>query len=117
MDADILKGRFVNRVMSEVGNDLNKDVSRVIATNGFRSDKWNKRSISSSDNGLIYSHLASHRFVNMKKNTINGQSIKKHSYPIHNQIIMSHYNNIIRELKYGFTAAVKMELLNIEKDL
>ncbi|MGG5599339.1 hypothetical protein ACPDHJ_05995 [Myroides sp. C8-3] len=113
MDIDTLKGRFINRVMSDAGQEMNADIAKVISANAFSDSKWDKRNVIASDSGLTYSHLAAHRFVNMKWNTVNGKSVKKHYYPIHNQIIMSHYNNIVSELKYGFTEAVKTELLNI----
>ncbi|MDM1529001.1 hypothetical protein [Myroides odoratimimus] len=114
MDFDLLKSRFVGRVMADAGAEMEKDINRVISSNAFSDPKWSKRNIATSDTGLVYSHLADHRFVNMKRNTINGKSVKRRSYPIHNQIVMSHYNNIISELKYGFTTAVKEELMNIK---
>lgn len=116
MEFDVLKSRFISRVMADAGAEMERDINKVISSNAFSDPKWSKRNIATSDTGLVYSHLSSHRFVNMKRNTINGKSVKRVAYPIHNQIVMSHYNNIIRELKYGFTDAVKEELLSINTE-
>ena len=39
---------------------------------------------------------------------------KKKNHPIYNKIIWEHYNNVIRELSFGFTEAAKEELRKLE---
>lgn len=112
---DILKGRFVSRVLSETATAMDKDIDKVISSNAFKNSKWGDRSFSTSSSALIYTHLKRHRFVNMKRIKRNNKEIKKHPYPIHNQIIYGHYGSIIRQLKYGFTEAIKLELMSIKE--
>lgn len=111
---EILKGRFVKRVFSETSVDIDKSVGSEIRSRGFSDATWGMRSFHSSDSALTYQHLGKHRFVDMKtRNTPKGKKRKK-NHAIHNRIIFGHYNNVIRELKYGFTDAVKEELLKLE---
>lgn len=111
---EILKGRFIKRVFSETSVDIEKAVSKEITSREFESAEWGDRSFTVSDSALSYQHLGRHRFVDMKtRNTKQGKKRKK-NHPIHNRIIFGHYNNIVRELKYGFTEAVKEELKSIE---
>lgn len=103
---EILKGRFIKRVFSETSVDIEKAVNKEITSRGFESTEWSDRSFTVSDSALSYQHLGRHRFVDMKtRNTKQGKKHKK-NHPIHNRIIFGHYNNIVRELRYGFTDAV-----------
>lgn len=110
---EILKGRFISRVFEQQANDMDRSIGKVISDNSFKSTQWGERSFETSSSALTYTHLKRHRFVNMKRINKGSKSINKRSYPIHNQIIFGHYNSIIRQLKYGFTEAVKDELKNI----
>lgn len=112
---EILKGRFIKRVFSETAQDIDKAVRKEITTRGFESAEWEDRVFTASDSALTYQHLGRHRFVDIKtRNTPKGKKSKK-NHPIHNRIIFGHYNYLIRELKYGFTDAVKEELKKIEE--
>ena len=89
-------------------------MSKEITSRGFESPSWGDRSFSVSDSVLSYQHLGRHRFVDIKtRNTKQGKKRKK-NHPIHNRIIFGHYNNIVRELKYGFTEAIKEEYNNFK---
>jgi|SRR5690606_19056000 len=112
---DILKGRFVKRVFDETAADIEKAQNKYMNSRGFESPDWNDRTFQTSDSALTMYHLGKHRFVDIKTlNTKEGKK-KKKNHPIHNRIIFGHYNFIIRELKYGFTDAVKEELKQLEK--
>lgn len=114
MKDDILKGRFANRVFENTAKDIDVAISRKISDNGFSSPKWGARVFETSSSALTYHHLDRHRFVDMRtRNTPEGK-IKKKNYSIHNRIIFGHYNNIVRELSYGFTEAIKEELMQLE---
>lgn len=107
---DIIKGRFIRKVLTDTSKEMDQAQRKKMS--GFRSQFWNSRSFTITDNQLDYSHLRQHRFVDMRsRNTKDGKQ-KKKSHPIHNRIIMGNYNNIVKELKFGFTDAVKEQLLS-----
>jgi hypothetical protein len=58
--------------------------------------------------------LKKHRFVDMKTIQTDKGKKKKKNHPIYNKIIWEHYNNVIRELSFGFTEAAKEELRKLE---
>lgn len=112
---DILERRFIRRVMRDSSKDIDQAQRKYISSRGFDNENWNSsRGFIISDDGMEYSHLKKHRFVDMRtRNTKKGKQRKK-SHPIHNRIIWGHYNNIIKELHFGFTQAIKEELMKIQ---
>lgn len=108
---EILKNRFINRVLKEAGTDIDKAQRRYMSSRGFEKQDWyTDRSFTAQGNALDISHLKKHRFVDMRfRNTDKGKK-KKGAHPIHNKIIWGHRNNIIRELTVGFTEAVKQKM-------
>ena len=108
---DILKGRFIQRVFADAAIDINKAQVTYINKAGFKNPNWNSaRSFVTSESALNYSQLLKHRFVDMKR--IRGK--KRRPHPIYNKIIWGHYNNIIREMAFGFTDAVKEQLKTMQ---
>jgi hypothetical protein len=107
----ILEKRFITRVLKDSGKDIDQAQRKVMSSRGFENDDWfNDRSFTATSSQLDYSHLKKHRFVDMKfRNGKEGRKRKK-NHPIHNRIIWGHYNNIIKELHFGFTNAVKENL-------
>lgn len=113
---DYLKKRFVKKVLSEAATDINKAQNSYFASRGFNmSNGWNDRTFNVTDNSLDYEHLKIHRFVDMKTLALKDGSkkIKKH-HAIHNRIFWGHYNNIIRDLSFGFSEEIKKELRKME---
>lgn len=111
---EILKGRFSKRVFSDSAADIDKAQTKYMSSRGFESPEWNDRTFTTSSSALVVQHLGRHRFVDMKtRNTQKGKK-RKRNHAIHNRIMFGYYNNIIRELKYGYTDAVKEELKSIE---
>jgi hypothetical protein len=110
----ILERRFIRKVLQGTSKDIDQAQRKYISGRGFENNDWNSgRSFTVSENELGYTHLKKHRFVDMKsRNTKTGKKRKK-SHPIHNRIIWGHYNNVIKELHFGFTNAVKEELRNL----
>jgi type II secretory pathway component PulJ len=111
----ILEGRFIRRVMQTTATDIDQAQTAYMSSRGFETENWySGRGFVSSTDGLEISHLKKHRFVDMKnRNTKNGK-VRKKQHPVHNRIIWGHYNNIIKELHFGFTHAVQEELRNIQ---
>ena len=109
---DIIKGRFIRKVLSETSRDIDKAQREKMSS--FRSSFWNNRTFTVTDSDMTYSHLKQHRFVDMRSRNTKEGKVKKKSHPIHNRIIMGHYNNIVKEMKFGFTDAVKEELRKME---
>lgn len=112
----ILEGRFIRRVLQDVSKDIDSAQRNYISSRGFKSGNWNSgRSFTVYETTLGYSHLKKHRFLDMKTRTSKTGKKKKKFHPIHNRIIWGHYNNIIKELHFGFTNAVKEELRNMQE--
>lgn len=112
---DILQNRFVSRVFKDSGKEILTVQEKFMASRGFEHSEWySGRSFNVSDNALEIEQLKVHRFVDMK--TITGPNGKhnKNNHPVYNRIMWGNYNNIIRELKFGFTDAVKAELKTLE---
>jgi DNA-binding cell septation regulator SpoVG len=105
---DIIKGRFIRKVLTETSQDIDKAQREKMSS--FRSGFWKNRTFTVTDTNMIYSHLKQHRFVDMRSRKTKEGKKKKKSHPIHNRIIMGHYNNIVKEMKFGFTDAVKESL-------
>jgi hypothetical protein len=116
LSGQILEGRFIRRVMQDSGKDIDQAQRKYMSGRGFENNDWySGRGFTVTENGLDYTHLKKHRFVDMKtRNTKKGKQRKK-AHPIHNRIIWGHYNNIIKELHFGFTNAIKEELRNLEE--
>lgn len=114
---DILKGRFIRKVLKSTGDDIKKAQDSYFSSRGFNmSNGWNDRAFAVTDNTLDYTHLLKHRFVDMKTRTVKGEKKRKKSHQIHNKIFWGNYNNIIRELSFGFSEEIKDELRKMEGD-
>lgn len=112
----ILQGRFIRRVMQDVSKDIDQAQRKYMSSRGFENNDWfSDRGFIVTENGLDYTHLKKHRFVDMKTRNTKKGKVRKKPHPIHNRIIWGHYNNIIKELHFGFTNAIKEELRNLEE--
>ena len=112
----ILEGRFIRRVLQDTSKDIDHAQRAYISGRGFENNDWNtKRGFTVTENEMGYTHLKKHRFVDMKTRTSKKGKNRKKSHPIHNKIIWGHYNNVIKELHFGFTNAIKEELRNLEE--
>lgn len=109
----IAKGRFVAHVLKEASQDLDKEVKQRM--NSFSSAFWRKRNFAVQDTTLTYTTLLQHRFVDMKTRQTKEGAKKKKRYQIHNAPIYGHLNDIVREISFGFTDAIKAKFHNLEK--
>lgn len=107
----VLEGRFIRKVLGEASKDIDQAQRKYMSSRGFENNDWyNARGFSVSDTTMDYTHLKKHRFVDMKyRNTKKGK-VKRKAHPIHNKIIYGHYNNIVKELHFGFVESVKQEM-------
>lgn len=110
---EILQGKFIRRVLNETAKEIDKSQSRTMS--GFRSTFWNNRRFNISSNQLSLQHDKRIRFLDMKNRIRrDGTSQRKKSRVVHNRIIYGKYNNLVRELSFGYTDAVKEELRSLE---
>ena len=108
----ILNGRFVEHVLNKNAKLLDANIKRGMAD--FQSAFWNQRNFNVSGNILAYTHLKQHRFADMKtRQTKHGRIRKKH-YQIHNKPAFGVANEIVRELTFGFTDALKAQLMQFD---
>ncbi|GAB3708711.1 hypothetical protein GCM10028861_00570 [Flavobacterium koreense] len=111
---EILQGKFIRKVLEETSRDIQKIQNQRMSS--FSSDFWNNRQFKVSDGQLVHTHDKRQRFVDMRTRTDkNGNKYKKKSYAVHNRVIWGQYNNLTRELAYGYTDAVKAELFKLEE--
>ena len=114
---DVLEGRFVRRVLSSASADINLAQVKYMDSHGMgASDLKSSRSFAASESALVYTQRLKHRFVDMKHMT-SGKTkkrVRRKNHPIYNKITMGYYNNIVRELKFGYTDAVKEEMRTLE---
>uniref|UniRef100_UPI002301F45F hypothetical protein n=1 Tax=Tenacibaculum soleae TaxID=447689 RepID=UPI002301F45F len=106
------QGRFVNHVLSEASNELDDDIKERMSS--FTSSFWQQRNFSISGNKLTYTTKKVHRFQDMKTRQTKNGVIKKKRTQMHNKPIFGHLNNIIRELNFGFTKAIKAKFMQLE---
>lgn len=109
----VAEGRFISHVLKEKSQDLDKDIKQRMSS--FTSSFWAKRNFAINDNKLTYTTLLVHRFQDMKTRKTKEGFIKKKRTEMHNRPIYGHLNNIIRELSFGFTEAIKQQFLELEK--
>lgn len=112
----ILEGRFIRRVLQDTAKDIDKAQRSYISGRGFENSDWNSgRGFIVTQNELGYTHLKKHRFVDMKTRVSSKGKVRKKPHPIHNKIIWGNYNNVIKELHFGFTNAIKEKLRSLEE--
>lgn len=111
----ILQGRFIRSVSQDTTKDIDQAQRKYMSGRGFETNDWySGRSFVATTEGFEYTHLKKHRFVDMKIRNSKKGKIKKKVHPIHNRIIWGHYNNLIKEMHFGFTEAVKHQLRSLE---
>lgn len=96
---------FVERVLKKRAKDISAAQNEVLSS--FASGFWKRRHFKFDDTNLIYTHLAAHRFVDMKTRKVEGRRKDKERHEVHNRIIMGNYAGIMNELTYGLTDQMK----------
>ena len=106
---DIEKKFIENVLRKETQNIFTEQAKRM---QGFNAQDWySGRNFNLQDNETQMSFLTKHRFVDMK--IMRGQKKKSSKvHPIYNQVVMGHYNNIVKELQFGFTEEAKQAIRN-----
>jgi len=109
----VIQDKFIRLQLQEESAALETEINSLMSRRGFKSSDWySGRSLSvEGNNTMLLKHLPKHRFVDMKtRNTKTGKK-KKKSHPIHNKPVYGVLNNIIKRLHFGFTKAVKEQLM------
>lgn len=107
---DVLERRYINKVLDEQGKKIMAAQNEIINSRGFNTSTFNNKNARAIEEKLQINVKKLHRFVDMKTRNTKGTVSRKKSHAIYNKIIFGHLNNIIFELQYGFTEAVKEEL-------
>lgn len=108
---DILERRFIRKVLQDVSKDIDTAQRQFLSSRGFENQDWySERGFAVRENEMAYTHLKKHRFVDMKTRSTKKGKVRKKQHAIHNKIIWGHYNNVVKELHFGFTHAVQEEL-------
>lgn len=112
----ILKKRFIKRVLTQEGNSILSEQRKRMQENSFSNSNFNKTKLDVSDFVASFTFKKLHRLVNIKTRKTKDVIIRKKSYPIYNQVIFGHLNNIISEISFGYTDAVIHEMKKLEND-
>jgi len=114
---EVMKGRFISKVLAAAGTDVDETIQSVMDTAGFQSDFWRDRSMTVAGSKLEYRHLKVHRFHDMPTRKTKSGSIRKKRNAIHNKIVYGHLNDIARELSIGYTDATIAEISKMEGNI
>ena len=113
-DDDALKGKFIRRALTETSRSIAKAVDQKTA--GFKSGFWNARTITVTDSAIEYSLPKQLRYLDMRtRQRQDGNKTRKKSQVVHNRIIFGNYSQLIRELSFGYTEAIKNEIRNLNE--
>lgn len=108
---DIVEKRFIRKVSQDMNHDIDQAQTAYMSSRGFETENWySGRGFVATESGLEMTHLKKHRFVDMKTRTSKKGTNRKKAHPVHNRIIYGHYNNMIKQLHFGFTHAVQEEM-------
>lgn len=110
----VLQGRFIKQVFQEEGRELMQSIDKVMRSRSFSNPSFYNRSITATEDSLIYDHALLNRFVDMRHNSINGNRVKRKAHPVHNRLLYGHANDIIYRLMYGFTEAVREDMARLD---
>lgn len=106
---DILKGRFISRILREEGQNIEqaklRAVSQFTSRNNFAAQYTN------NDTTLTMTHPMVLRFIDMKTRNTKKGKIRKKSHPVHNKIIFGHANNLVRRISFEYTSEMKEMLM------
>lgn len=107
-----LEKKFIENVLRKESRNIFQEQGSRMQSRGFDGQEWySGRHFNVTDNQTQMSFLTKHRFVDMK--IIRGEKKKSSKvHPIYNQVVMGHYNNIVKELQFGFTEEAKQAIRN-----
>jgi hypothetical protein len=116
---EIMEGRFIKRVLQDTSKDIDQVQVKYMTTHGFENPDWySARSFNATESALEFAQKIKGRFVDMKKimkgRGENKKQQRKKNHPIYNKVMYGHYNNVVRELKFGYTDAIKEEMRKLE---
>jgi hypothetical protein len=116
---EIMEGRFIKRVLQDTSKDIDQVQVKYMTTHGFENPDWySALSFNATESALEFAQKIKGRFVDMKKimkgRGENKKQQRKKNHPIYNKVMYGHYNNVVRELKFGYTDAIKEEMRKLE---
>lgn len=107
---NLIKDTYIQHVLQQSAKDIIAAQDRVLSA-ANPSEKNNiiaKRRYAVSGTNLQFTHALTQRFIDMRR--IAGRKHKP--IAVHNKVIYKEFNNIIAELKFGFTDDVKNLIAN-----
>lgn len=109
---DLLKKRFIGKILGEESRDLNQAQIKLMSSRGFSSPQFfSDRGFKViDDHKLQYNHPMVLRFIDMKTRTSKQGTKRKRSVPIHNKPLYGMVNNSLRRMSFEYTDRVKSML-------
>jgi len=124
MDREIIRA-FVKKELEQIGKDIDQAQERAISKLlHYRTGRlinyrvFDTREGEYIDGQLTITHPAYERFLDIKKRPKVSANVedwrkrrtKPKAYPIHNRIIMGHYNRLADRLMFGLTEEMAKEI-------
>ncbi len=106
---DVLKGRFISRILREEGQHIEQAKQKVVST--FASRNLFAARYTNNDSTLTMTHPIALRFIDMKTRNTKKGKVRKKAHPVHNKILMGHANNVVRRISFEYTSEMKEMLL------
>lgn len=106
---DVLKGRFISRILREEGQNIERAKQKVVST--FASRNMYAAQYTNTDSTLTMTHPMVLRFIDMKTRNTKTGKVRVKSHPVHNKIVFGHANNVVRRASFEYTSAMKEMLL------
>ncbi len=107
----IIENHYISRVLKEEASNIAESQDRIISRFSVMDtipEIKRSRSFVVVGNELQATHALQQRFIDMRRRG----GLAQKSVPIHNKIIYSHFNSLIRKLAYGFTQDIRTQIAN-----
>ena len=116
---NVLKGRFSLDLFQSQAVEFDRRQTAEMRSRGFSTSQlYANRTLIATKDGLSYTHLGVHRFIDMSSRVLgDGTRIKKVAHPIHNARLYSHAAFMVQELSFGYTAAMREHLAGVDLNM
>ena len=109
-NANRIEQKYIDRVLHEEATNIMQAQDRVISRYNVARHvpEITRRRFTVSTGKVTFTHPLRQRFIDMKYR----RGVKQDVTPIHNKIIYSHFNKIVRRMAYGFSEDVRELIAN-----
>lgn len=109
-NANRIEQKYIERVLKEEATNILRAQDKVIARRNVRREvpEIGRRTFTISNGQATFTHPLRQRFIDMKYR----KGERQKAVPIHNKIVYSHFNKIVRRMAFGLTDDVRQLIAN-----